>query len=114
MFRLIAMAAGVALLAAVALAAADIPTRYVGSFPSTARNVNIHGTFTGKTLALQYTFRKGQELVPVTARYSCFAAPPNKSHCSGTFRTPNGVGQGEVSITWSNGRPVHMQMSGRM
>src|SRR5262245_5597817 len=50
---------GIALLSVAALAAGDIPTRYAGSFPSSGSFTGISGTFTGKALALRYTFVGG-------------------------------------------------------
>jgi hypothetical protein len=114
MLRSMALMVGGLAAATIALAAGDIPTRYTGSFPSTGRNTSITGAFSGSALTLKYLFKKGPELVPVTGSYSCDAAPPNRSRCSGSFKTPNGRGQGNVVITWSNGKPVAMQMSGRM
>jgi hypothetical protein len=113
MFRAICVVAGCMLIVTVALAAGDIPTRYSGSFPSSYAKVsNITGTFTGKGLVLNYVFKRGQVLERHTGRFTCASAPPNMSNCSGSF-SANGKGskKGNVSITWSKGLPVAVQIS---
>jgi hypothetical protein len=54
MRRLLLTAAGVTLLSAAALAASDIPERYAGAFPTVGPRTSITGTFTGKSLTLQF------------------------------------------------------------
>lgn len=110
MRKAVTVAAGVGLFGAIALAAADIPTRYSGSFPSAGSITNINGTFTGKSLTLKYTFIRGTRFTPTTASYSCAPSTPNKSRCAGQFKTDDGQfgGRAFVQITWKGGQPVNM------
>jgi len=105
-----AVTAGVGLFGAMALAAADIPTRYSGSFPSAGRITSITGTFTGRALTLKYTAIRGTRFIPTTASYACAPAPPNKSKCTGQFKTDDGqfAGRAFVRVTWKGGQPVSM------
>lgn len=104
--RLLQIAAIIALPCA-ALAATDIPTRYSGSFPSVGRAVNITGTFTGKSLSLNYTVMRENRALPVAGNYSCVNKSPNATRCDGSWRvTSSGItGRGGVDITWKGGKP---------
>jgi hypothetical protein len=106
------------LTASIALAAADIPTRYVGAFPAHfpppssrfSAFTDITGVFAGKSLVLRYVavLRKENRRIPTTARYSCTVVPPSKTTCSGRFRVDGGgmEGSADVEISWKDGRPV--------
>jgi hypothetical protein len=98
--------------AAAALAAGDIPTRYSGSFPSTTSFSSINGTFTGRTLALTYTFVGGTTFFPSSANLSCTGTSPTQTRCSGPFRTDDGRFKGRLvaTVTWKAGQPVAIQM----
>jgi hypothetical protein len=90
-----------------AIAAADIPTRYSGAFPST-RNVSaISGTFTGAALSLRGTGRNGGAVV---GQYSCKNLSATQTRCSGTLKAVAGSYQDKhfVTITWAAGQPVAM------
>jgi hypothetical protein len=104
----IAAAAGAAALSVAALAAAHIPTRYSGSFPSVGSFTGVTGTFTGRRLALRYTFVGNGGVNPSTAKLSCAAASPAQSRCAGRFQSDDGrfSGRLDATISWSNGRPV--------
>lgn len=104
MRRPLLMTAGIVLFAAAALAAADIPTRYAGSFPSDGVRKNITGTFTGTRLTLKWEVPRGAR----TGSFSCTKISSTQTRCPGTAR---GVGGGDsdpltVTVTWSGGRPV--------
>ena len=86
----IATAGGGFLIVAVAIAAADIPTRYAGAFPSSGRVSSITGVFTGATLMLQYTVIRGTTFSPTTANYRCTPTAPSKTYCRGTFQDDDG------------------------
>jgi hypothetical protein len=111
MLRATASAAGGLLVATSALAAADIPTRYSGSFPSTALTTNITGTFTGKSLILKYTFKRKR----VTANYSCVQSSQYKTNCTGRARADDGQfsAPSGVEISWLGGRPVWVHFAKR-
>src|SRR5262245_51614389 len=113
MLRAIALSAVGILMAMIAYAAGDIPTRYAGSLPSVhnptkGSRTNITGTLAEGMLTLKYTFRKGAISAPTTGRYSCAQTSSNKTKCTGQYRTADGKfsGADAVEITWSNGRPV--------
>ena len=110
MLRAIASAGGGFLIAAIAIAAADIPARYVGAFPNSGRVSSITGVFTGATLALKYTVIRGTTFSPTTASYRCSRSAPNKTYCRGTFQTDDGRfgGRSDVTVTWSNGLPIKL------
>jgi hypothetical protein len=105
--RVAGMAAAPFLVAAAALAAGDIPTRYSGSFPATARLTNITGTFTGARLVLKGRNPRGMAL---TGRYTCTQTSPTQSSCDGTLAADAGSysGKHNVVITWAAGKPVSM------
>ena len=95
---------------AVAALAADIPTRYSGSFPSDGKRTNITGTFTGKALTLRYTRVVDNRLVRRTFTGGCSASGSVQTKCTGRFQ---GSGNekidsptGSVTLTWSDGKPV--------
>jgi len=110
MRRTLLLVAGVALFTVVAIAQTHIPTRYAGSFPSAGNITSITGVFTGKSLTLKYTAVRGTRFIPTTANYSCASSAPNKTRCTGQFRTDNGqfAGRAGVLVTWSSGKPVNM------
>ena len=110
MRRASALVAGGFLAGTIALAAADIPTRYVGAFPSTQLATNITGVFTGSALTLKYTFRSGATFIATTANYSCVVARSNRTDCRGRFLTDNGQfgGRSSVQVTWKAGQPVKL------
>ena len=110
MLRACASLGGGFLIAAIAIAAADIPARYAGAFPNSGRVSNITGVFTGATLALRYTVIRGTTFSPTTANYRCSRTAPNKTYCRGTFQTDDGRygGRSDVTVTWSNGRPIRL------
>lgn len=112
--KAIALAVDGAFFASIAMAAGDIPTRYSGSFPSSARISAVSGTFDGKALRLKYSYDKRGEPLPVTAKYTCATASPVSSRCTGTFQTRNGIGTTTALITWNKGRPAALQISNRM
>jgi hypothetical protein len=114
--KAVALAAGGTLAVAAAIAAADIPARYVGPFPSTLLSTSITGVFTGKTLMLKYTFRAGLRFIPTTANYTCIDARPNRTDCTGRFETDEGqrAGPSSVQITWKAGQPVKLHFGKKM
>jgi hypothetical protein len=102
--------AGVSCAAVAFAAAADIPTRYSGSFPSVGSLSNITGTYTGNRLTLKATFIRGARIRPVTGAFSCSRASSTETRCAGAF-TGEAGGKGDraiLTITWSAGRPVSM------
>ncbi|MDX2203150.1 MAG: hypothetical protein NW223_10390 [Hyphomicrobiaceae bacterium] len=105
--RAATFAAGALLLITAALAAADIPTRYSGAFPSTRNISAITGTFTGAALSLRGTGRRGGTVV---GQYSCAKLSATQTRCSGTLKTPDGSYSDKhfVTITWAAGQPVAM------
>jgi hypothetical protein len=108
MRRILMLAMGAAW-TAVALAAADIPTRYSGSFPSVGNIQNITGTFAGNRLTLKGTFVRGAAIVGVTGSFSCTRASSTQTRCPGAFKNDKGGGSRAVlTVTWSGGRPVAM------
>lgn len=112
------LAIGALGMATLALAAADIPTRYVGAFPPHFPRLNsrfsaftsVTGVFAGKSLTLKYVavLRADGKRIPTTANYSCTVVPPNKTSCSGRFKVDGGgmEGPANVDITWKDGMPV--------
>jgi hypothetical protein len=107
MSRAVLLAAGGLLAATAVLAQAHIPTRYSGSFPSTANISRITGTFTGKGLTLRGIAR-GK--FPVTGRYACNRTSPTQTVCAGTLRAVKGEYRDNhtVTITWGGGQPTGM------
>lgn len=110
MHKALIVMSGVVLCAAAALAAADIPTRYSGAFPSTANIGNITGTFTGAALRLRGTARRG---LAVAGQYSCSNLSPKQTRCTGTLKSLDGSYSDRhiVTITWGGGQPVAMSGS---
>jgi hypothetical protein len=107
MLRAAGTTAGALLVAGIALAAGDVPTRYSGSFPSTARLTGITGTFTGARLVLKGRNPRGMAL---TGRYTCTQTSPTQSSCDGTLAADAGSysSKHNVVITWAAGKPVSM------
>lgn len=101
---------GATLLAAatVAIAAADIPTRYSGAFPSTRNFRNVSGTFTGAALRLRGKVRNGT--VAVAGQYACSKLSSTQTRCAGSLRSDDGVYNKPhtVTITWATGTPIAM------
>ncbi len=99
----------VATLSVAAFAIGDIPTRYSGSFPSDGLRKNISGTFTGKSLTLNFTSVPRAGSLRRTFAGACTTASSTQTRCSGRIR---GSGSddvnvaAEVVVTWSGGRPV--------
>lgn len=110
MLRGMALTAGGLLVATVALAAADIPTRYAGSFPSVGMVSNITGTFAGNRLVLKYTYSRRSVVATTSATYRCARTSPTQTLCTGNWRTEDGIygGRAEVTITWGGGQPAAM------
>ena len=110
MQRTIASTTGAFLIAAIAIAAADIPARYVGSFPSFARFTNMTGTFTGSKLLLNGTLIAGTRFTPVTGEFTCTPASPTQTRCPGRFRGEGkgGGAPGVLTVTWKAGVPVEV------
>jgi len=109
MRKALALATGVSF-AAVAFAAADIPTRYAGSFPSVGFVSSITGTFAGNTLSLKGTRIRGANIASVSGTFSCTRASSTQTRCAGAFKTADGASGGRdvLTVTWSGGRPVAM------
>jgi hypothetical protein len=107
MRRPLILAAGAALISVAALAAAaDIPTRYSGSFPSDGIRRSITGTFTGTRLSLRFAVQRQGQTVQRTGSYSCTKISATQTRCPGTYQGGGDSGQQIVTITWSGGRPV--------
>ena len=108
--RAITSTVGGLLVATVAFAAADIPTRYAGSFPSSGMVSNITGTFAGNRLVLKYTYSRRSVVATTSAAYRCARTSPTHTLCTGLWRTEDGIygGRAEVTITWGGGQPVAM------
>lgn len=109
--RTMTLVGGTLLVAATALAAADIPTRYSGAFPSTANVRSISGTFTGAALRLSGT--AGKRARAVAGQYTCARLSPTQTRCTGTLKTLDGSFSKDhiVTITWAGGSPVSMSGS---
>jgi hypothetical protein len=107
LLRVLSFLTGGLCLAALAVAAGDIPTRYSGAFPSTKNISAISGTFTGNALTLRGTGRKGGQ---VAGRYSCTSISAKQTRCSGTLKAVAGnySDNHTVTITWAVGQPVAM------
>lgn len=94
---------------AVAFAAADIPTRYSGSFPSVGNISNITGTYAGNRLTLKGTFVRGSVIRAVSGTFACTRVSSNQTRCPGSFKNDAGGGSSAtLTVTWSGGRPVAM------
>ncbi len=104
----------IAALSTVAIAAADIPTRYSGSFPSVGNATSITGTFTGKTLALKYTLVRGNGFSSVTGNYDCAAKNATTTQCEGRWAVDKTgqTGRGRVFVTWKGGAPIKTKIKG--
>lgn len=110
MRKALIVAGGIVLSSIAVLAAAHIPTRYSGSFPSDGERTRITGTFTGKTLSLKFVARNQTGR---TGNYSCTATSPTQTRCVGTYRSEDGKLSGPqvVVVTWGDGRPVATSFS---
>ena len=111
MLRAAAMGVGGLLVVTMALAAADIPTRYVGPFPPLGRLQNLTGVFAGTTLALKGTFIAGTRFTPVTGNFTgCTPVSPTQTRCRGRFESDDGqvALRTPLLVTWSNGVPVKL------
>src|SRR5262245_2843414 len=97
---------GMAIFAAAALAQANIPTRYSGSFPSDGVRRNITGTFTGTRLSLRFVVQRQGQTIQRTGSYSCTAISATQTRCPGTYQGGGDSGQQVVTITWRGGRPA--------
>ena len=108
MLRTITLAVGGLFLAAIAIAAADIPLRYAGMFPNAGNTTNISGVFSGTSLTLKYTRVIGSRFFQQTGNYACTNVPPDLSRCSGRRQTDDGQfgGREKVEITWKAGQPI--------
>lgn len=106
--RAMSLIAAILLSAATALAAADIPTKYVGAFPSTANIKDISGSYTGTALRLKGT--AGKRGLAVAGQYSCSTLSAKQTRCAGTLKSLDGSysSQHTVTITWAGGSPVSM------
>lgn len=110
MLRRMTLAVGGLLIAAVAIAAAHIPARYVGPFPDFGRVKKITGVFAGASLTLKGTFVAGTTFTPTTGNFACARASDTQIRCRGKFESDTGLYGGRVSltVTWANGVPVKM------
>jgi hypothetical protein len=113
MLRAAAVTAGAFLTATIALAVGDIPTMYVGSFPSLTQQMSgpITGTFNGTRLVIKgFGPRTG---IATTGRYACRRTSPTQTNCDGAITKADGTPFDNnrphfLEITWSAGRPVAM------
>jgi hypothetical protein len=114
MLRTAAVTAGAFLTATIALAVGDIPTMYVGSFPSVTRISGITGTFNGTSLVIKgFGTSKGGA---VAGRFACSRTSPAQTQCTGFVTKDNGQPLDNptfrrrhlLEITWSAGQPVAM------
>jgi hypothetical protein len=109
MLRAVAVTAGAFLTATIALAVGDIPTMYVGSFPSVPRISGITGTFNGTSLVMKgFGARRGTAL---TGRFACSRTSPAQTKCTGTISADNNPTYNRrhfLAITWNAGQPVAM------
>jgi hypothetical protein len=114
MLRAAAAMTAAFLTATIALAVGDIPTMYVGSFPSVTQISGITGTFKGTSLVI-----KGVGTLRGTAvrgRYACSRTSPAQTKCTGfvtkddgsAFSNPAFNRRHFLEITWSAGQPVAM------
>ncbi len=110
MRRVVALVAGGLPAVAIAVAAADIPARYVGPFPPLGRATNLTGTFSGSTLVLTGTLIMGTRFATGTGRFRCARISSNQTRCRGRVVTDDGqlALQRNIVITWANGVPVAM------
>jgi hypothetical protein len=107
MLRKIAGTAGVVLAAAVAIAAGEVPARYVGPFPSFGQFTNVTATFTASRLLLNATFVAGTRFLPRTGEFTCTQTSPTETRCLGRFRGGTTLGDaGVLTVTWKAGIPV--------
>ena len=113
MLRAAAVTAGACLTATIALAVGDIPTMYVGSFPSLTLIAGINGTFNGTSLVMKgVSTRRGTALA---GRLACSRTSPVQTRCTGFVTKDDGTPlrppynrRHVFEITWSVGQPVAM------
>jgi hypothetical protein len=109
MLRVTVATAGASLLATLALAVGDIPTRYSGSFPSDGLRTQISGTFTGKTLSVSFTrVQKNREFRRRFAG-NCANTSPTQTTCTGRIQgsgTDTLDEPAQVVVTWNSGKPT--------
>ena len=105
-----ALVAGGLPVVAIAIAAADIPARYVGPFPPLGRATNLTGTFSGSTLVLTGTLIMGTRFAAGTGRFRCARIASNQTRCRGRIDSDDGqfALHRNIVITWANGIPVAM------
>ena len=110
MRRTLTLTAGGLVAATIALAAADIPTRYAGAFPSAGRTTSITGVFSGNALTLKYVRVAGTTFLQQTGTYTCTNVLPTKTRCAGSRRTDDGQfgGRETVTIIWKAGQPTKL------
>ena len=106
------VSAGLAGLSSIALAAADIPTRYSGAFPSIGRATNITGTFTGNALALRYTVVRPEGPSTYEGQYACRTKSSSASRCDGRWTNVRTgfSGRNGVDIRWKAGKPTYFHI----
>lgn len=112
MLRRTMLLPGLVLGATAVIAAADIPTRYSGAFPSDGTRSQITGTFANNKLTLSFVVNAKKGDSTRRGNYTCTSAG-STSNCSGTFRSGDGsyTGSQKVTITWSAGKPVSIGFS---
>ena len=104
----------VATLSVAALAVGDIPTRYSGSFPSDGLRTNIVGTFTGKTLKVEFTRVQRNRPFRRTFAGNCANTSPTQTRCDGRIQgsgSDQTSARAEVVVTWGAGKPVAIAFS---
>ncbi len=107
MLRTIAGMAGAVLIAAIAIAAGEVPARYVGPFPSFGQFTSVTATFTGSQLILNASFVAGSRFLPRTGEFTCNQTSPTETRCLGRFRGGTTLGDpGVLTVTWKAGIPV--------
>jgi hypothetical protein len=107
MRRTIAGTAGTVLIAAIAIAAGEVPARYVGPFPSFGQFTSVTATFTGSRLILNATFVAGGRFLPRTGQFTCNQTSPAETRCLGQFVGGKTTGDaGVLTVTWKGGVPV--------
>lgn len=109
MLRVIAASVGGVLLAAIAIAAAHIPARYAGPFPSVGQLQNITGVFAGASLSLKATRVRGTRFTSTTGQFNCSRTSSTQTRCNGRFVGETGAAvRTTLTITWADGVPVAM------
>jgi hypothetical protein len=114
MLRAATVTAGASLIATIALAVGDIPTRYSGSFPSDGLRTDITGTFTGKTLSVKFTRVQHNRPFRRSFAGSCTNTSSTQTRCVGRIQgsgTDDLNAPAEVIVTWSAGKPTAIAFS---